>query len=212
MYMKEKIGRLMAMVCLCALFCTGCGETKKPESVNGQTIYISKEGEITLWLVTDFDGADYNISELTSMAVKEVSQFNADRAPEAFVTVEKVEALPDDSGRAAVTYQFGNWQSCTDFIGNELFYGTNQMFYGMVSEALSMGYGSEAILKNVKDNTLYTEEQLKQVSGQYLIVTDVKADIYCPGRVAYISDGASLNEDGSVNTFEVEGLAYILLK
>lgn len=210
--MKEKIGWLMAVVCLCAVFCTGCGETKKPEAVNAQTIYISKEGEITLWLVMDFEGADYNISELTSMAVKEVTQFNTGRTQEALVTVEKVEALPDNSGRAAVTYQFGSWQSCTDFIGNDLFYGTNELFYGAVSEALSMGYGSEAILKNVKDNTIYTGEQLKQASDQYLIVTDVKANIYCPGKVTYISDGASINEDGSVNTFEVEGLAYILLK
>lgn len=210
--MKEKIGWLVAVVCLCAIFCTGCGETKKPETVNAQTIYISKEGEITLWLVMDFEGVDYKISELTSMAVKEVTQFNEGRAQDALVTVEKIEALPDNSGKAAVTYQFGNWQSCTDFIGNDFFYGTNELFYGMVSEALSMGYGSEAILKNVKDNTLFTGEQLKQASEQYLIVTDVKANIYCPGKVTYISDGASLNEDGSVNTFEVEGLAYILLK
>ena len=210
--MKEKIGWLVAVVCLCAIFCTGCGETKKPETVNAQTIYISKEGEITLWLVMDFEGVDYKISELTSMAVREVTQFNEGRAQDALVTVEKIEALPDNSGKAAVTYQFGNWQSCTDFIGNDFFYGTNELFYGMVSEALSMGYGSEAILKNVKDNTLFTGEQLKQASDQYLIVTDVKANIYCPGKVTYISDGASLNEDGSVNTFEVEGLAYILLK
>ena len=146
------------------------------------------------------------------MAVREVTQFNEGRAQDALVTVEKIEALPDNSGKAAVTYQFGNWQSCTDFIGNDFFYGTNELFYGMVSEALSMGYGSEAILKNVKDNTLFTGEQLKQASDQYMIVTDVKANIYCPGKVTYLSDGASLNEDGSVNTFEVEGLAYILLK
>ena len=210
--MKEKIGWLVAVVCLCAIFCTGCGETKKPETVNAQTIYISKEGEITLWLVMDFEGVDYKISELTSMAVKEVTQFNEGRTQDALVTVEKIEALPDNSGKVAVTYQFGNWQNCTDFIGNDFFYGTNELFYGMVGEALSMGYGSEAILKNVKDNTLFTGEQLKQASDQYLIVTDVKANIYCPGKVTYISDGASLNEDGSVNTFEVEGLAYILLK
>ena len=210
--MKEKIGWLVAVVCLCAIFCTGCGETKKPETVNAQTVYISKEGEITLWLVMDFEGVDYKISELTSMAVKEVTQFNEGRAQEALVTVEKIEALPDNSGKVAVTYQFSNWQNCTDFIGNDFFYGTNELFYGMVSEALSMGYGSEAILKNVKDNTLFTGEQLKQVPDQYLIATDVKANIYCPGKVTYVSDGASLNEDGSVNTFEVEGLVYILLK
>ena len=86
------------------------------------------------------------------------------------------------------------------------------MFYGTVQEALSEGYGSKVIMKNVKDNTLFTEEQLRQAGESRLIVTDMGAKIYCPGKVAYISDGAKLNEDGSVDTFGVEGLAYILLK
>ena len=210
--MKEKFGWLMALACFCAVFLTGCGEMKMPEDVSEQTVYISKEGQITLWLVTDFKGLDYKISELTSMAVQEVTKFNSGRVQNDVVTLDKVETIPDDSSKVAVIYKFGNWKSCTEFIGNELFYGTNELFYGTVSEAFAADYGSGAILKDVKDHSLYTEAQLKQAADKSLIVTDVKANVYCPGKVAEISEGWKMNEDGSVNTFEVEGLAYILLK
>jgi len=209
--MKRKM-KMLAVFCLAVYCLAGCGEAKLPETINTQTVFISREGQITLWLVDDFSDSDYKISELTSAAVEEVAQFNAGRDQGAAVAVEKVEELADGSGRVAITYKFGDWKSCTEFIGNDFFFGTNELFYGTAGEAVSMGYGSKVILKNVKNNTLYTEEQLKQDTDKYLIVTDVKADIYCPGTVAYISDGAVLNEDGSVDTVGVEGLAYILLK
>ena len=40
----------------------------------------------------------------------------------------------------------------------------------------------------------------------------MKADIYCPGKVVYISEGAAVNGDGSVSSAEAEGLVYILIK
>ena len=40
----------------------------------------------------------------------------------------------------------------------------------------------------------------------------MKANIYCPGKVTYISEGAVVNADGSVSSFEAEGPVYILLK
>lgn len=210
--MKKKFGLLTALFCLCAMFLAGCGEAKLPDAIEAQTVFISAEGQITLWLVGDFSGEGYKLSELTAAAVEEVAEFNKNRLQGDVVAVEKVEALEDGSGRVAVTYKFGGWKSCTDFIGNEQFYGTDRLFFGTVAEALEEGYGEKVIMKNVKDNTLYTDEQLKQAADRTLVVTDVKANIYCPGKVAYISDGAVLNEDGSVGTFGVEGLAYILLK
>jgi len=210
--MKGKVGLLAALIVLCAVYLAGCGEAKMPEAIEAQTVFISKDGQITLWLVGDFSGEGYKLSELTSAAVEEAAQFNKNRLQGETVAVEKVEELADGSGRVAVTYKFGGWKSCTEFIGNEQFYGTNELFVGTVNEALAEGYGTGAIMKNVKDNTLFTEEQLKQAGDKTLIVTDLKADIYCPGRAAYISDGAVLGEDGSVSTFDVEGLTYILLK
>ncbi len=207
----EKFGKI-AVLCLCVFFLAGCGNTKMPETIEDQTIFVSREGQITLWLVDEFGRTDYKLSELTAAAVEEAAQFNAGKTQGAAVAVEKVEELADGSGRVAITYKFGDWKSCTEFIGNDLFYGTEEFFYGTVKDAMAQGYGGRVILKNIKNNTLYTEEQLKQAPDKYLIITDMKANIYCPGMVAYISDGAVLNEDGSVNTFGVEGLAYILLK
>ncbi len=56
------------------------------------------------------------------------------------------------------------------------------------------------------------ESQLAQWTDRSLVVTDMKANIYCSGTVTHVSSGAVLNKDGSVDTSGVEGLVYILLK
>lgn len=209
----KKLGKLAAVLCLCVLFLAGCGEAKLPDVIDTQTISVNGDGKITIWLVGEFEDVDINVTELTAQAVEEVAQFNAEKGTGTdAVAVEKVEELSDSGRKVVVTYKFDGWKNCTDFIGNKLFYGNNELFYGTVEEALGEGYGSQVILKNVKDNTLLTEGQLKQETEKSMIVTDMKANVYCPGKVTYITDGAVLNEDGSVDTTSVEGLVYILLK
>lgn len=45
-----------------------------------------------------------------------------------------------------------------------------------------------------------------------MIITDMKANIYCPRAVTHISNDAVENQDGSINPSMVEGPVYILLK
>lgn len=208
----RKFGKIAAVLCLCMLFLTGCGGATVPDTVDTTSVSISREGEITVWLVGDFGSGDYNLSELTAQAVEEVSAFNAANGIEAGISVEKVEALQNNGGKVAVVYKFDGWENCTKFIGDELFYGTNELFYGTVNEAVAKGYGSNIVMKSVRDQTLFSEQQLKQETDKRLIVTDIKANIYCPGTVSHISDGAVVNEDGSIDSSGVEGLVYILLK
>lgn len=210
----RKIGKLMIVFCLCAVFLAGCGEAKVPEIVSTTTVEVGQDGQITLWLIGEFDNADYTLSELASIAREEVARFNTSRGAgttEA-VLIEKVEAVPDGGKKVAVVYKFPGWKECTEFIGNDLFFGTNQLYYGTVGDAGSNGYDTGVSLRNVKDNTLLSGEGLAQLSGQKVVITDLGANIYCPGRVTHISDGATVNEDGSINSFNAEGLVYILLK
>lgn len=210
----RKIGKWMIVFCLCAVFLAGCGEAEVPEIVDTTTVAVEPDGQITLWLIGEFDNADYTLSELASIAREEVARFNTSRGAgttEA-VLIDKVEAVPESGNKVAVVYKFPGWKECTEFIGNDLFFGTNRLYYGTVGDAVSNGYDMNVSLRNVKDNTLLSGEELAQLSGQKLVITDLGANVYCPGRVTYISDGATVNEDGSINSFNAEGLVYILLK
>lgn len=201
----KKVSRLAACLCLCAVVLAGCGAPKVPETIMAPTVAVSKEGETAVWLVGDFDKDYYSISELTSMAVEEAADFCAARQNENAAVVEKVEAMQDGSPRIVVSYRFDSCESCQEFLGNEIFYGT-------VGEAVQKGYSMDAIMRSISDSTLFTEAQLKEATDKYLVITDIKANIYCPRPVAYISNDALLNEDGSVNPSMVEGPVYILMK
>lgn len=200
-----KLKSAAAFLCLCFVFLTGCGEAKVPDVIDAPTVSIGKKGQITVWQVGEFDRADYILSELKDMAVEEATQFNIAMQKNAAVAVESVEALQDGSGRVMVVYKFDGWESCGEFLEEDLFFGT-------VKEAALKGFNTNVSMKGAKDGAVFTGEQLKQSGDKYLVITDMKANIYCSGRVAYISGDAALNEDGSVDTSGVEGLAYILLK
>lgn len=200
-----KSRRLAAFLFLCVLFLAGCGNAKVPDSIEASTIAVGKKGEIRLWQVGEFDHEDYLVEELRAMAVEEAARFNLARQEDRAAAVEKVEVL--EGGRVIVEYRFERWESCTDFLDETVFYGT-------LKEAQQNGYDTRIVmeLKSVKDGSLPEEGALEGWMSRFLVITDIKADVYCPGKVVYISDGAVLNEDGSVDTSGVEGVAYILLK
>lgn len=207
-----KTGRLAAILCACSLLLAGCGNAKVPDIVSATSISVDKGGQIRLWLVGEFGSTDYDLAELTAKAVEEVSAFNAASGTGDGISVEKVEAVQGEAGKVVVIYKFDGWKNCTRFVGNDLFYGTNEIFYGTVGEALEEGYGSGAVMKGTGDGALLSEQQLRQETDKMLIVTDMKANIYCPGKVSHISAGAAVNEDGSIDSSGAEGLVYILLK
>ncbi len=175
-----------------------------PDTIEAPTILVEKKGRITLWQVGEFSRDDYILSELQTFAQEETAQFNLSRGVDGAVTLESVE-MQEDSSLAVVKYQFDGWESCTRFCGEVFFFGT-------VKEAVRQGFSAGGALTGVKDGAQVPESQLAQWTDRSLVVTDMKANIYCSGTVTHVSSGAVLNKDGSVDTSGVEGLVYILLK
>lgn len=200
----KKLGKAALAVWFCIVLLAGCGEAKVPDVVTAPTVAVSKEGEVRVWQVGEFDKSYYNLAELGNMASQEAQDYNSAAGKEA-VTVEKAESLEDGSGRVVVCYRFDNWESCSGF-------GEDTLFYGTVKEAAVNGFYTDAAMKSVKDGSVLDAGLLGQSEGDYLLVTDMKADIYCPGKVTYISEGAVVNGDGSISSSEAEGLVYILMK
>lgn len=194
---------LMAFFCLCALFLAGCGEAKVPDVIEAPTAAVTKEGEVLVWLLGDFDKGYYSLSELTEMAVNEAVRFCAARQKETAAVVEKVETV--QGGKVMVAYKFDGCDSCSEFLGGVFFFGT-------VSEAIEKGFSMDVIMRSVGDNSLFTEAQLRQAADRYLLITDMSANIYCPRKVTHISNGALVNGDGSIDPSMTEGPVYILMK
>lgn len=206
-----------ALVCMLAVISVGCGQAGVQGAVESTTISVDKNGGLTYYLVENFDKDYYRLSELSAMAMDEADEFNGSAGEKGSVAVDKVETLQEDSSldsretRVLIVYRFDGYASFNEF-KEKTVRMEGSFFYGTVNEAFNRGYVTKALLKSVKDETMKTEEQLKQEGTKKLIITDEKAVIYCPARVTYLSDGAVLNEDGSVDTSAADGTVYILLK
>ncbi len=195
-------------ICMAAtLMMAGCGQAKVPDVVEVTSIAVTQQGEVTSYLVEEFEKDYYNISELTSMAMEEVANYNTEHQEGELipVVVEKVEALPENSNKVVLIQKYNNTDTFMDYTDNVLFYGT-------VNDAVNAGYDLDVVLKSVKDNTLLSKEQLLQEAEMYLLITNENAMIYCPKKVTYVSEGAFCEEDGSVNATQTEGMTVILMK
>lgn len=205
----NKIGRTALGITLMILTMTGCGEAKTPDKIDNSMISVAKTGEVTEYLVGDFFEKNfYDLSGLKSMAVEEAALYNTanqvgDTVP---VKVESVEVLEDGSNRVCIVYRYDSAESYTGFNRE------SNLFYGTVEEAALKGYSAKVVLTNVKDGTSFTEEQLKQATDKYIIIVTGGVYVYCPGTVEYISENASIAEDGSVDATQTKDKVYILLK
>lgn len=194
--MKKRLRR-MALFASLLLCVTGCGAAKVPEEVTEDSLVISKEGKMTEYLVSDFAEDYYSIDELQEMAKEE-----ADSVLSGAVSFEEAVLLED--GKARVVFQYDSVDAYNSFQENTLFLGT-------LAEASTEGYDARGLI-SVKNGESISEEKLEKYQEKMLVVTDAKANIYCPSKVLYLSEGAAIAEDGGVKPSEAEELVYILIK
>lgn len=212
-----KRSRVFAVLAgLLAVVLAGCGQGGAPETAESTTISVDRNGRITYYCVGEFDREYYSLSELTDMVNQEVARFNKDTGKEEAVVADRVETLPDDGTtelvrKVLIVYRFDGYSSFNRF-NRELNKRNGDFFYGTVEEALKQGYTLKAPLKNVKDESMKTQEQLMQEAAGNLMITEEKAVIYCPGKVAFLSEGAVLKDEKCVDASGAEGTVYILLK
>lgn len=203
--------RIGAGILLCVLALAGCGQAGLPDVTDRDVLAVDGKGEITFYLVRDFGKEYYDLSGLASMAMEEAAEYNTSHAQgnSIPVAVQKVEALEDGSSRVRITYQYDSMDTFNEYNGS---YKDGTLFYGTVEEAVAAGYGQAEPVVSVKDGSFYNALANQEQTGKHIIITDKKAVIYCPYEVAYLSEGAALRSDGSVEASEVEGSVIILMK
>lgn len=221
---KKKNGAgITSILILCILLLTGCGQTKNPDPVTVSTISVSDKGEITLYLVSDFNKKYYDISELSKMVMEEVEALNSvhkkdgEENPITVTAVEKLggeeNLMIEDSpervdnliNKAVVTLHFRDADSYKAYVGTGVFYGT-------VSQAQEKGYDLDLELKSVKDNSIIGKNEILEMGKRHILILEDHMAVYCPGKVLYVSKDAVLNADGTVDTAQTEGTTYIIMK
>ena len=226
----RKVGRLGAACILLTVLLSGCGQGGIPENVQEPTLAVTDGGQVTACMVGQFDKFYYDLDELAKMARAEAAAYGGALGEKAPVRVDGVKASDDGDNHVIVTYIFDSPESYEDFLRTVLQFD-ELLFYGTVAEALAQGYGANVTLQSVKDDSLMTGTEFAQEQGKHLIIyrpeqTERDQDleekkvthvtIYCPERVEYVSPGAVINEDGSVDTIWTEGdmyePVYILLR
>ena len=199
--------RVLAAFFVCTLLLSGCGSAKLPDIIENTTVAVDSKGVVTSYLVDTFDKSYYSVNELATMAAEDVADYNAEHpvTDATLLKVEKVELLADGS-KVMVQHVYNDSTVYEDYNGQELFFGT-------VNEALLAGYDLTALVTSVKDGTPLSQDDLMAKPDKtHVLITDVKADIYCPYKVTHVGDGVVYREDGSVNTAEVDGIVVIVMK
>lgn len=204
----------MAGLLLGAAVLAGCGGAKLPDTVENTSLSIEKTGEITSYTVGVFDREYYDLDELETMGREEVAAYNTahqtgDVAP---LFLEQVARLPGDDGMVVVSYRYDSAETYGSFNGRTLFYGT-------VEQAVKAGYdfeGLNQVLFDTKGEKSIVSAQLETdgMAKKHVILLEEQTRVYCPYKVAYISENADALEDGSIDTtgiFETEYPVIIVL-
>jgi hypothetical protein len=192
--------KVIAGMVLCSMVLTGCGAAKVPDVVTETSLVIEKDGKVTSHLVDVFDKDYYDLHGLREMAQEEADAYNTAHGAEdaAPVTVERVESLPGDDSTVVVTYSYDSADTYEDYNGSSLFYGTAQ-------QAEQAGYQldeTNQVLWDTKGEKSIVSTELGEgkLAQKHVILLEEQTRVYCPYQVAYISEDAVVQEDGSIDT------------
>ncbi len=224
MRVRGKSGVSLCMILCLAMLLIGCGKVEVPEDLLVPAIAVTGKGEVTAYLVEDFEKDYYDLEELRTMVEKELGEFNESHREEGseedivrMVSLKVYQpneiALLEDNGqlsdvplpKVVLALQFKDAAAYEAYTGRDLFYGT-------VAEANQAGYDLAVELASVKDGTVIGKSQIYNKGNSHLLISQDNVRIYGPTKARYISPEATMNEDGSVEPSDTKDYTYIIMK
>ncbi len=230
-HMCMRIGRkagviLCGILCLATLLC-GCGQVKVPEDLLVPAISVTGKGEVTAYIVESFDKDYYDLEELRTIVEEELQDFNEGFVAEAeagegtaaaemvslkVYAPEEISLLGDEAvtseealPKVVLVLKFRDTAAYEAYTGTDLFYGT-------VAQANKAGYDLAVELKSVKDGAVIGKSRIYEKGKSHLLIVGDNIRIYGPGKAQYITAGAAVNEDGSVEPSDTDDNTYIIMK
>lgn len=193
----------VGLLCAVCVF-SGCGAAKAPDTIENTSLIIDKEGTVTSHIVGTFDKEYYDLQGLRAMAQEEAAAYNTahQSGAETPVQVEQVAALEGAEGRVRVTYRFDSADTYRKYNGGDFFYGTVGQAGGKFRDP---AFRNQTLYDAKGSRSMAVSELSgKDMAGRHLVIAEEPAYIYCPYKVAYVSEGAAVRGDGSVDATEME--------
>lgn len=223
---KHKSNRLVAIALglLMGVMLVGCGNgTPKIEKAEQSGIYLTEEGNVTVFMVETFDKEYYDAAELEQMILSEIEDYNATAnagedgtaAEDGTVAVQLVDILSpaekstsvsgENTGTITVQMEYATCADYTAFNGKVLFFGT-------IAQAEASGYPVKTDLKSVAGDEVLKKADTSAMSENHILVFEESIAVHVPYEVLYVSEGVTV--DGKTVVFEgTEGkVATVIMK
>lgn len=196
--MKRKIISSLIITVLSSMLMVGCAMPSKTADTG---ITLNEDGSIINVIVEDFDVSLYDLAELQTMINSEVAEYNQ-IAGVGKVTAE--DAVLEETN-VKVTMNFATTDDYVSF--NSRRFEVLNLKDAIENGTLNVGFidadsNSPFDIKTVDEPNLYN-----------VIITEETGMITCPGKIAYFSDGVTLeNKKKAFVSEDMDGLAYIVYR
>nr|MBQ8252218.1 hypothetical protein [Lachnospiraceae bacterium] len=193
----KRMRAVLLIGCISSLICA-CGLGNK---VDTTTVSFAKDGEVTEIIVEDFSQPYYDMEELKTDIQAEISQYNANAGAEDAVELGDVELT--DENVICVEMNFKSSEDYKAFNEKELFWGT-------VADAYSAGYEFTSMRDAGQEGVVLSAKDVLEKGDMHIVILEEAQQVVVPGKIAYISDGISVIEDGRAVNLNEGQTAFIL--
>lgn len=195
--MRRRLIFLLMTACM-LLFLAGCGDP----AVRTTTVEVKKNGHVVHTIVEDFAEDYYDLDGLKSTIEEACSVYN-DAMGSGLVK------LTDASVENGVLTAVMDYKSASAYAG----FNRQALFLGTVQEASQAGYDLNRTFYSAREDgkTVGKAELLEQPDAHIVVIREA-VDVRVWGKVLYYSEGASLQEDGTLTVTDGRTLTMVVFK
>ena len=189
---KAKMFFAMGLCVLIGTLSAGCGsEIPGISAVEKSTIYLTKDGTVTEFLVEAFEKDYYDVTELEQMILMEIEDYNSqanagnDGSPVRLITVygpqEKNASLgAKEETTVTVQMEYADAEEYGDFNGCVMYFGT-------IADAKNAGYPIKADVTDITTGEALAKEEAQKMTENHVLVLQGNIPIVVPYKVLYVS-------------------------
>ncbi len=209
--MKKKYAVLAGAALLAGILITGCGQRAGASGweANDNSIYVSKGHEVESALIytSEKNNDLYTQDGLTSFVKEKIAAYNAAQgAAEAAENTEGGEALPVALKSCKLEGQTGklvlDYKTAEDFVKFAQESGDNTNTVTALSVSDMAGGLPEDIKFTTPDGKAVDTAEAAKLAGGHVVLVEGAATVYTEGKVAYVSEGATMKRENAVQTAE----------
>ncbi len=217
---KVKVKGVAAAV-LTSLFCavfTGCGEgTPDIVDIEKSTVYLTKDGTVTAYLVEDFDKDYYDVAELEQMIQREIEDYTSQAHAGSEEVPVKLIDICSPADKDAASYTGDGADTVTVHMEYEDasvygLYNDCSMFFGTVKEAKHAGYPILSDLQSVSGDEMLGKDQAQAMGDKHILVLPKGVSVVVPYKVLYVTEGVAVEKDTVIFDGEGGEFALVIMK